>query len=564
MGGSGPQAVTGGRRRRPWGRRWGPAAAALAAAALLAALAAAPAALPGRSLPAAGPAAPGTAAALAASVAAAVPLGGPALASPGTGRLDLYRRSAGGAVVHQRSTPGGGWSASLGLGGAPTSEPGAVSRGAGRLDVFVRGSDGALWQRFYRQGSGWSGWVRLGGSPSSEPAVASWGPGRLDVFVRGSDGALWQRYFQQGSGWSAWVRQGGAPTSEPAAAARGPGRLDVFVRGSTGALEHRAYRRGSGWSAWASLGGALRAGPAAAAPGQGQVTVVARRGDGRLWTRTAGAGPFGAWTLVDAVGQFRGLGAWVDLYDRALVPAAAVQVLRAHGVRTLYLQTARFSSPADVVDPARVGAWVEQAHAAGIRVVGWYLPGYGRHLRVDVRRTVAISGYRSPAGQRFDALAVDIESRAASASVAAFDRDVVAHLARVRAAVRGAWVVGAIVPAPLGMELAPRSWAGFPWADIGTWADVVQPMGYWSYRTDCATRPRHCPYGYTVGNVTAARERTGLPVHVIGGLAGDSGPADVAEFVRAARDAGADGGSLYDLATTPPAAWPPLERLGRP
>jgi hypothetical protein len=548
-------------------------------------------------------AAPTSAAAAAADLSAR----GPAVASPGGGRLDLFTRSVGGNLLHQVYLPGQGWSASENLGGRLSSAPAALWRGSGRLDVFARGVGGALWQRFFERGHwsawkplggalgsepvavswapsrldafvrgtdealwqrthtqarGWSAWKRLGGRLMAAPAAVSWGPGRMDVFIRGGDQALRQRYVRPDVRWSAWVPLGGQLSAEPAAASWGPGRLDVLVRGSDGTLRHRSFATGRRWSAWANLGGRLATGPSVAASGGARLSVVTRWTDNRLLSRTLALGqPWTGWARADASADFRRLGAWVDLYDTALSPASAVAAMDARGVKTLYLETARFNSPTDIVDPAKVGQWIERAHAAGIKVVGWYLPGYSEWLGRDVRRTLAVAGFRSPAGQRFDAVGIDIEYRAASSSAAEFNRGVSAHLARVRAALGVGTAVGAIVPAPLGMDLNPAAWSGFPWASVGGYADVVLPMGYWTYRTDCATNARHCPYGYTVGNAGQARERSGLPVHVIGGLAGGSSSARVADFVRAARAAHADGGSLYDYQTTAASAWSRLAGL---
>jgi hypothetical protein len=290
---------------------------------------------------------------------------------------------------------------------------------------------------------------------------------------------------------------------------------------------------------------------AAVAAAGGSATVLGAEAP-RLWAKAQ---------VRPGTGGFRRLGVWVDYLDYGLDPAAAVRDFAGHGVRTLYLQTARYSSPSDVLYPALVGRWIEQAHAAGIAVVGWYLPGYSEHLATDVRRTVAIARYRSPSGQRFDALAVDIEYQGASGSVAEFNAGVASHLARVRAAVGARYPVGAIVPAPLGMALNPPAWAGFPWPAIGRQADVVLPMSYWSYRHDCPTNPLHCPYRYTRGNVAEVARRTGLPVHVIGGVGDQVTTAGVNDFVDGAVDEHAYGGSLYDYRTTAPAFWPDLERL---
>jgi len=264
-----------------------------------------------------------------------------------------------------------------------------------------------------------------------------------------------------------------------------------------------------------------------------------------------------------SIAAFCRLGAWVDHYDLWLWldPATATRELAGHRVGTLYLQTGRFSDGTDIIQIQRIGQWVEAAHAAGLRVVGWYLPGYGRWLERDVRRTLAAVGFQSPSGQRFDAVAVDIEYRAATPNVATFNRGVAAHLERVRREVGPDYPLGAIVPAPRGMALYADKWTGFPWGSIARDADVVQTMGYWSYRGSCRAQPAHCAYPYTAANLADAARLTGLPVHAIGGVADAVSLADVGDFARAARDARAVGASLYDYATTVPSFWPSLEPL---
>jgi hypothetical protein len=54
-----------------------------------------------------------------------------------------------------------------------------------------------------------------------------------------------------------------------------------------------------------------------------------------------------------------------------------------------------------------------------------------------------------------------------------------------------------------------------------------------------------------------------VPIHVAGGVANRLGPEELEGFVAAVADDGAViGVSLYDWATTPPAAWRQLARLG--
>ncbi len=262
-----------------------------------------------------------------------------------------------------------------------------------------------------------------------------------------------------------------------------------------------------------------------------------------------------------SVAAFKDLGAWVDLYDYGLDPHNAIAAMRSHGVKTLYLQTARWSSSADIVYPADVDAWLREAHAAGLKVVGWYLPAYSEYMNTDVRRTVAIARYRSPQGHHFDALGVDIEYKGKTSSLSEFNSGIVTHLDRVRSGAGSSFTIAAIVPSPIGMSLSPSSWQGFPWASIGKKAHVVLPMAYWSYRTDCATNPAHCPYRYSVDNVNEARRLTGLPVHIIGGVGNDVTASEVSAFVNGTRAAHAYGGSLYDYRTTSSSYWPYLEKL---
>jgi len=488
----------------------------------------------------------------------------PAVASWQPGRYDVLARGTDNAIWHTvYSGKPSGWQS---IGGKASSPPAAVSWGAGRLDVFVRGTDNQLWTRHYTAGAGWSGWSSLGGILTSGPAAASWGTGRLDVFARGAGNAVWHKWYN--GRWSAWESLGGVLSSEPAAASPGSGKLDVFGRGTDGALWTRNYNvSGAGWSRWTGLGGRLTSGPSATAPAAGTVAVFARGADARYYyrQRPATLAWVPGWQVADAALAFRGLGAWVDTFDySALSPAAVVTDLKARGVRTLYLGTARFDSPADILFPAGVAAWLAAAHAAGIRVVGWYVPDYADLAR-DVRRTLAVASYVSPAGHRFDAVGVDIEYPLDVPSPSAWNQAVATHLARVRAGT--ARPVVAIVLPPVLMRgwPDPSRWAAFPWPAVGAYANAVAPMSYWTSYTPasrCAAgSQQYCAYQYTRDNVLLSRQLTGLPVHVIGGSGDQATLAQVSDYLRAARESAPAGGSFYDYRTTKPEFWPYLEQL---
>jgi len=252
---------------------------------------------------------------------------------------------------------------------------------------------------------------------------------------------------------------------------------------------------------------------------------------------------------------FKGLGTWVDLYDygtsSGLDPSQAIPSMKAKGVHTIYIETARYNSSSAFDFPTDVGNWVEIAHANGMKIVGWYLPIYGTSFNADVSRTVAIATFRSPHGQGFDGLGIDIESKQSSQPRGDWFADIASHLAKVRTGVTAAFPIGAITYPPLVMDLNPSQWDAFPWSAVGAQANVELPMGYWSYRTDCSTNPQHCPYQYTLGNINEARTRTsGLPIHIIGGVADSVTVQGVTDFMKASHDAKAYGASLYDYRTT--------------
>lgn len=257
---------------------------------------------------------------------------------------------------------------------------------------------------------------------------------------------------------------------------------------------------------------------------------------------------------------FRGLGAWVDLYDMHLKPRATVARMRAAGVRTLYLQTGR-SNTKSMVDP-RVGAWLAESHRAGIKVVGWYLPYY-RDLRRDTVRTIAIARY-SANGHRFDGLGIDIEFRSVKQTVAVWNKRVAAHSAAVRKAVGKAYPIAAIPIPPLQMALRPGAWSNFPWKQIARNSDALMLMAYWSERRGCPEIARHCAGLWTRANVQHARRLAGrddVLIHIIGGIGNAISRDELRAFIGAAKAARADGASIYDVATTSAAMWRDLAAL---
>jgi len=263
---------------------------------------------------------------------------------------------------------------------------------------------------------------------------------------------------------------------------------------------------------------------------------------------------------------FTGLGAWVDVFDYApafvsppgppAVVPQSVADLAALGVRTLYLQ-ATIDDPRAaglIADPALVAQFLRDAHAHGMRVVGWYYPQLVDPTR-DEARLDAIVRYRTH-GQRFDGVALDIESEQV-ADVPTRNQRLVGVTRQVHA-LDPSLPLGAIVyPADLLELVNPRLWPAFPYRALARSVTVWLPMTYWTLRSGVLRDA----FAYTTTSVRRLRADLGDPharVAPVGGLSGASTPADYEGFAKAVRVDRAIGWSVFDAAGTATTAWPYL------
>src|SRR5205085_12541572 len=91
---------------------------------------------------------------------------------------------------------------------------------------------------------------------------------------------------------------------------------------------------------------------------------------------------------------FAGLGTWVDIYSAEWADAeVAVTNMARHGVRTLYLETGNYRHAAPVFRPDDAGRFIDAAHAAGLRVVAWYLPAF-LNVNHDAKQALAAIRFR--------------------------------------------------------------------------------------------------------------------------------------------------------------------------
>ena len=251
---------------------------------------------------------------------------------------------------------------------------------------------------------------------------------------------------------------------------------------------------------------------------------------------------------------YGGVGSWVDIFATQAWrdPAAVVERLRAERVGTLYVETSNYSQSRDLVHPRALGRFVDAAHAAGLKIVAWYLPSFAQPA-LDARRSLAAIRFRSPHGETFDSFALDIEASLVR-PVTLRNARLLSLARRLRAAAPAGYPLGAIVPSPVGMRRHPHYWPGFPFGPLAASVDAFVPMAYFTYyaRTPAAA------YAYARDVVVAIRGATGrpdLPIHLIGGIASRAPLASVASFVQAAADCGVQGVSLYAFFQTSGPEW---------
>jgi hypothetical protein len=253
------------------------------------------------------------------------------------------------------------------------------------------------------------------------------------------------------------------------------------------------------------------------------------------------------------------MGTWVDIYDSSWSsPRAAVADMAARGVRTLYLETSNFRRGTPFVYKDRTATFIDAAHAFGIRIVAWYLPGF-LDVDQDLRRSLAAIRFRTAKGNTFDAYGLDIEAPDVKDPGVRSLR-LVGLSARLRAAVGDAYPLGAIIPSPRGMQRNRAYWPRFPYAQVAGYYDVFLPMTYYTWRVKGIDGARW----YVAKNIEIIRREVGSdqePIHVIGGIADESSDQETRGFVQAVREHGIVGASFYTFPYVARSEWPILRQI---
>jgi hypothetical protein len=263
-----------------------------------------------------------------------------------------------------------------------------------------------------------------------------------------------------------------------------------------------------------------------------------------------------------SIAAYRGLGSWVDIYDTAQFdhPVATVKAMKRRGVRTLFLETGNYTR-GPIYRPESAARFIHAAHRRNMKVVAWYLPSFS-DPDVDFDRAMASVRFRTSRGQRFDGFGLDIEATNVDDISVRIQR-MLALSRRIRNAVGESYPLGAIVPSPFGMKRVPGYWGpvrDFPWAELARIYDVIVPMSYFSYRVD----GMRAAYEYNAFNVRLIRQESGrpdVPIHLIGGIAGDTSRRETRGYVRAVRTFGTPGGSYYGFDSTTRGDWRELKQI---
>lgn len=286
-----------------------------------------------------------------------------------------------------------------------------------------------------------------------------------------------------------------------------------------------------------------------------RLTRLGSRNDRRAENRAKDAGVrFASSGSVD-LSSYRDLGSWIDIYDAWpwAHPTLAVRKLHARGARTIFLQTSNYGAKDPIFRPRRTVRFLKAAHAREMDVVAWTVPSFA-HPQKDYHRARAAMLFKGR-GHRFDSFGLDIEA-AIVRNVWRRNKRLLDLSKRLRELVGPDYPLGAITPDPV----KSLYWPNFPYQRVDRIYDVFVPMGYFSFRANGYKDVKR----YTERSIRVIRRESknrDVPIHLIGGIGGETEAPEVKGFVRAVRGHGVLGASYYDFAVTSEHEWKELETI---
>ena len=249
-----------------------------------------------------------------------------------------------------------------------------------------------------------------------------------------------------------------------------------------------------------------------------------------------------------------------ELFDPDAVVAQAVKA----GVSDIELRLSRgtFEEAANPQVHAWLDRFIDGASAAGIKLIAWSVPR--RNAADDVAESIAMARYRTPAGNGFAGLSLDLEPGDNYMGHGALARERIAdYMEMTREAVGPDYLLIATVISP---GLTHFTNDEYPYSRIARYASVLQPMEYWHhFRTSHdyaqADVADNCANVVSLTRSLAGRD---VPVNVAGqstdlGRTGSPSPAELHWCLGAAQAAGAIGEMFFDYRGTTPDQWAAIE-----
>ncbi len=255
-------------------------------------------------------------------------------------------------------------------------------------------------------------------------------------------------------------------------------------------------------------------------------------------------------TVPSAAAIVSGPGLWLTFPDWRDTPDATILAeARRVGATHLYLEVA--TSADGFYGGRALDDLLGQAHAAGLAVVAWVYAALSAPEQ-DMALARQVAAYVTPAGDRADGLALDVEQELDPATVALY-----------AASVRHDVGAGGLL---VGITWAPQQKPSYPYAQLAASVNVLAPMDYWHTREQDDTYA--ATYTWVRDSVAEVRALSGRPLAPVEVIAqtfdwfsqdgqGIFSPSadELAAARRAASDSGALGISYYRPATATPAEW---------
>lgn len=233
-----------------------------------------------------------------------------------------------------------------------------------------------------------------------------------------------------------------------------------------------------------------------------------------------------------APGAADGAGIWTNLWNYPDTSQAEdyCRNLKEHGIRNLFLQTSRSTTPA-IANPEKLAPLIETCHKHGIRVIAWSFAELF-DPDSDADKMIQAALFTTPNGEHFDGIAPNMEKNLDPWRIEKYSK-------KIREKLGAKYPMMAVVYSPLNrcFEVAKINWQL-----LARYYDCIAPMVYWNSKYQKIE-----PYSYTVETIQKIRQLTRRPdieIHCIGDGMGTSAES-IHQFMKACKTAEATGMSLY-------------------